>query len=155
MKLPAKTTARSVHRIMSCDSALGALNERRMRLERAAAQIGTLLPAPLNRHCRVANLADGVLVLQVDAPVWLTRARLERTRLLAALRAHPELADIRELHFRTAPEAAIPPRPPQPRPMPVLPAAAAAQLRAAASTLPDPGLREALLRLARRADTAR
>jgi hypothetical protein len=131
---------------------LGGLIERRARLDRIAALLGSLLPTPLDRHCRVANLAQDVLVLQVDAPVWLTRLRLERPRLIAALRAHPEFAGVQKLQLRTAPEAATGTRPPPPRTSPVLPAAAAAQLRATASALSDPGLREALLRLARRAE---
>ncbi len=156
MKSSAKITAKSVHKILSGDrGALGALRQRQATLERAVARIGALLPAPLDRHCRIAALDDGALVLHVDAPAWLTRLRLERPRLLAALRAQPEFAGLREIRFRIAPESAIPPQPPPAPPARVLPPSAAAQLRATASTLSDPGLREALLRLARRAEQAR
>ncbi len=156
MKSSAKISAKSVHRILNSDrGALGVLRERQARQTRAAARLGALLPAPLDRHCRIAALDGGALVLHVDAPAWLTRLRLEQPRLLAALRAQAEFAELREIRLAIAPGAAITPRPPPALPARVLPSAAAAQLRATASSLSDPALREALLRLARRAEPAR
>jgi hypothetical protein len=152
MTIDTKIIAKSVHSILSGDRGpLWALAEHRARLERAGALVGASLPAPLNRHCRVANLSHGVLLLHVDATAWITRLRFHSPRLLDALRRHPELGIVREIQFRTAPVAERHVSPPDPRRR-ELPAAAAAHLRAAASTLSEPALRAALLRLAGRAD---
>lgn len=151
MKIDKKTTAISVQGILSGDRGrLRELAEHRARLVRIETLIGEALPEPVNRHCRVMNLSRGVLVMLADAPVWITRLRFDSARLLACLRAYPELGDIHELQFRTVPNVDHGARRPDP-PSPVLPATAAAQLRATASTVSEPALREALLRLASRA----
>ncbi|RLR17571.1 DUF721 domain-containing protein [Sodalis-like symbiont of Bactericera trigonica] len=57
---------------------------------------GTLLPTPLSPWCRVANVRQGVLVLETANASWKMRLRYEQPRLLSALRAQilPSLSSI-------------------------------------------------------------
>lgn len=127
---------------------LQSLAEHCARLDRLSALVAGCTPEPLNRHCRVANVADGVLILYSDGAGWTTRLRFHAPNLLDCLRRHPELGHLREIRVR--------PSPPEPQPaaealrIPHLPAAAADHLRSAAAAIPAPGLRAALLRLAAR-----
>lgn len=146
-----KTDAKSVHSILSGrHSTMRALAEGSARLEGLSAEVDKFLPAPLNRHCRVANLANGILVIHADAPIWLSRLRLHGPQLLTHLRRQGDRWQIREIRPRIMPSNHPGSRPQAERPSPRLSATAAAHLLTAASGLPASELREALLRLARR-----
>lgn len=43
------------------------------RLEALTVLVCNALPAPLNQHCRVANVRDDVLVLHADSAVWASK----------------------------------------------------------------------------------
>ncbi len=151
MKTVMKSPARSVRSLLSGDRGpLQRLVGHGHRLERVSALLPDLLPAPLNRHCRVANISDGILVIHTDAPIWTTRLRFHNPRLLADLRERLGAGALREIRLRTAPEPSAPVRRAELRTA-ILPDAAAAHLRAAAASIADPALRDALLRLAARA----
>lgn len=148
MSVSGKNTARSVHKVLSGRGPLQTLAEHCARLDRLSALVAEHMPEPLNRHCRVANVADGTLVLYSDGAGWTTRLRFHAPHLLDRLRGHPELGHLREVRVRQAPPE--PPPAPETLRIPYLPACAAAHLRAAAATMPSPALRAALLRLAAR-----
>ena len=62
-------------RLLSRARALGELN----------AVLQDLLPTPLNEHCRIVNLRDGVLYLSADSPVWAARLRFHGAQLVKQL----------------------------------------------------------------------
>ncbi|MFZ4833495.1 DUF721 domain-containing protein [Rouxiella sp. Mn2063] len=64
-----------------------------LKLNRA---VKSLLPAPMQSCCRVANYRQGVLVLEVANASWMMRLRYEQPALLSALRGQilPSLSSI-------------------------------------------------------------
>ncbi|MGP4123398.1 MAG: DUF721 domain-containing protein [Sodalis sp. (in: enterobacteria)] len=64
-----------------------------LKLNRA---VNALLPAPLRPWCRVANVRQGVMVLETATASWHMRLRYEQPQLLSALRAQilPSLSSI-------------------------------------------------------------
>jgi hypothetical protein len=150
--MPEKTPVKSVRTILDgTNGLLKTLVESCARAERVAKLVAGQLPEPLARHCRAANLADGILTLHSDSPVWTTRLRFVGPRLLESLRRHPDLGEAREVRIRSTP--VLPARSAHHplRPLPRLSPAAANHLREAALTISAPALRAALLRLARQA----
>ncbi len=69
-------------------------------LDRAFAQ---LIDPALQPHCQVANLRDGCLVVQVDAPAWATRLRFEQQRILKQLRKKGITSQIAKLSIQVKP----------------------------------------------------
>lgn len=118
------------------------------RMEHLSALVRRHLGAPLGDHCRAANLREGILLLHADASAWATRLRYELPGLLEFLRqrGQPELRSIR---VKVAPPDWAPAAAP-PLARPRLSAAASELLRGVAGTIQDPGIRDALLRLAKR-----
>lgn len=49
--------------------------------------VRSLLPTPLQPHCRVANYRKGTLILETDNASWLMGLRYEQSKLLSTLRA--------------------------------------------------------------------
>jgi len=137
-----------VHNILTGPGHLAALREHCSRLDEISAVVEANLPAPMNRHCRVANVTDGVLVLVSAGTGWSTRLRFHAPQLLDALRARPGLGHLREIRVRPAPPKAV--EAGEALRIPHLPAQAARHLRAAADAISAPALRAALLRLASR-----
>lgn len=111
-------------------------------------RVADYLPPSLAPHVRVANLRDGVLVLHADSTAWRMRAHYLAPGLLEALRGLPDLAGLVSIQVRVAPAAGTP-RPVSPRPL-RLSADASQCLADVADTVSDPGLRDALRRLAAR-----
>jgi hypothetical protein len=149
--MPHKTSVKSVRTVLDGTTGLlKTLVESCARLERVAKLVARELPEPLARHCRAVNLANGVLTLHSDSPVWITRLRFHGPRLLESLRSHPDMDGVREVRIKTvpAPSGAFAHHPL--RSLPRLSPAAADHLRDAALTFSAPVLRAALLRLARR-----
>jgi len=124
---------------------LAALLERARRLDALQREAAAHLGLPLAAHCRVANVRGETLVLVADGPAWASRARFHARGLIAHLNARFGLR-LRRAQVRIRPQA--PPGPPRSRP-PIPPAGREA-LERTARTIPDPDLRAALLRLARR-----
>lgn len=123
---------------------LGPLRERLARereAQRLAERIRQGLPAQLRGHCLEARLAEGRLTLLFDSNAWATRARFLAPEILNSLQSY----HVREIGFQV--------RLPENRARVSTPARlseqAARHLLAAAEQQRDPGLREALRRLAR------
>ena len=123
-----------------------ALLQQSQRLLQLTHTVQEHLPEPLNRHCAVANIQDDILVLITDSPAWSSRLRFHAPALLRELeRRHA--VQLKSVRIKINP-------PEQPRQVavkerPQMSAATAGLLRQVAGTVADPGLCEALQRLAR------
>ncbi len=104
------------------------------------------LGRPLAEHCWVGGHSGPVLTLVTDGGVWATQLRYQQREIYKLLNSEFGLK-LNKLRIKIAsPRAA--PKPPRARPR--LSAAGARSLESAAQSITDPGLREALLKLARR-----
>jgi hypothetical protein len=113
------------------------------------ALVHELIPPPLNGHCRVLAMRDGILIVAADSPVWATRLRYEASRLVKQLAgvssvklrtiqvrvraSESRLTDSRFAHVRQT-----------------LSGRNSMVLKQAAGSVSDTGLKAALLRLASR-----
>ncbi|SCZ50395.1 DUF721 domain-containing protein [Thiohalomonas denitrificans] len=126
---------------------LGQTIDRARALIRLEQQVVDCLETKLAGHCRVANLKDGILVLQVDSPAWAGRLRQQAPKLPAQLReTGGDLASVRHVRVTV--------RPVEHRSVPLrhtaqLSAKSAEGIEAAAETIDDEALSAALKRLAR------
>lgn len=127
-----------MHRLIQHAQTLDGLN-------RALAQF---LPAPLNQHCRIANVKKHSILLQADSAAWHIRLRYQIPQLLDFFKNKSGLHDLREIKLRIEPVARSDGSPTTRRAH--LSPSAAASLRNLAQSMSDTGLREALLRLASR-----
>ena len=125
---------------------LGRTINRAKALIQLEQQVTGYLDASLALHCRVANVRDGILVLQVDTPAWAGRLRQQAPKLLAQLRGTEELAPIEQIRVTVRP---VEHRSAPVRPMAQLSAKSAAEIEAAAETINDRAIRAALKRLAK------
>ncbi|OIV46281.1 hypothetical protein BK025_12765 [Sodalis sp. TME1] len=75
---------------------LSKIQQRAIMLLKLNRAISALLPAPLRPWCRVANVRQGVMVLETANASWKMRLRYEQPQLLSALRAQilPSLSSI-------------------------------------------------------------
>ena len=112
-------------------------------------QIQQALPAVIGRtgaeHVGVADLFEGRLLLIADSGAWATRLKYQKEQISRVL-AQQLRANVDEITVRVRPPAA-PPVPRTYRPRRLTPAARR-QIRQTASHVSDPGLAEALGRLA-------
>lgn len=104
------------------------------------------LPADLAEHCQVAGIGDGCLRLATDSPAWAARLRFQGPRLVKQL-THQGLVALHTVQVRIIPLAA---KPTPPSRKPHLAADNAQLLEQTAKTINDPGLAQALRKLARR-----
>lgn len=93
------------------------------------------LPPPLADHARLANLDGGRLVYVVDAPVWRAKLRLVAPELLDAARSLG--LGVTEVVVKTTTLPFHPPKPAEPKAIPMS-AAAKEALQAALASLKDP-----------------
>jgi hypothetical protein len=111
------------------------------------ARLHALIPAPLNEHCSVLSIRDGTLVLAADSPVWAARLRYYTSQLVNQLSGR-QTVTVRTIRIRVhPPEKSFVARHRQPALR--LTSRNAMLLRRAAGSVTDPGLKSALLRLAR------
>ncbi|WP_440225538.1 DciA family protein [Dokdonella sp. MW10] len=127
---------------------LQSLAARARALDALDGRLRHLLPAPLARECRLADLRDGRLVFLATSPAWATRLRLHQAALLAEAR----VACSDTVGHVVVKVAALPPVPREPARRKPLSATAAMHLRTAAQHLSDPELRALCLNLASLAD---
>ncbi len=125
---------------------LHGLLRRARDLERVDGLIRQHLGAPLNRHCRLANLTPHTVILHADSPVWSARLRYRTPEILALLRRQLGHPGLRQAQVRVRPPMEPPVRAPA---RPQVSAGTATLLRSVAEGIDDPRLRQALLRLAR------
>lgn len=75
---------------------------RALGLDALDRQLRPLLPEALAPHVRLANVADGRLVMLVDSPVWHARLRLAAPQLVDVARSLG--LDVREVAIRATRE---------------------------------------------------
>lgn len=122
------------------------LMERVQLLNSLTVQLRRCLDGELAAHVQVADLGAERLFLQADSAAWATRLRYLAPQLLHCLQ-QSGLGTLRQIEIRVAPRAeTVTPM----RDTPVLSATSAAIIAHSAATLPDPALRAAFQRLARR-----
>lgn len=101
---------------------------------------------PANRYCRIATLRGDTAILQVDSSVWLSKIRFLSPDILTFLKTHLGLRAIRKMRIRVGLPVNRPDEPSFERPR--LSPHAAECIRSTASTMDNPPLQAALLRLA-------
>lgn len=126
------------------------LAERAGTLQELERALAPALPGDLRRHCRLANIHEGVVVMVADSPVWAARLKFAGPALLGLLRRDHGLS-ARRLRVRIAP-ASVPAAGVVRHHS--LPDAAGRALRSLAERESDPGLAAALRRLGSRARRA-
>lgn len=117
-------------------------------LEKLAAIVQELLPSPLKEHCRVLSVRGAALVLAADSPVWAARLRFHSPELVKQLE-HIQSVKLRTVQVRVRP-VDKPPAAGKRQNRPHLSAGSSLALEQTARGVTDPGLKAALLRLARR-----
>jgi len=114
-----------------------------------------LLQAELNPslapHCHIARLTPPHLTIIVDSPAWSTRLRFQSTGLLRQLaKKHQIFRGVTDIEIKIYP-ARLQRRTPPSVPRHISPGAAAV-ITDMANSIDDPGLKQALLRLASRSN---
>lgn len=141
-------TSRSVAKILDQvgNSDPLSLLQRARKLALFQRQVLSCLPQELAIHCQVAGVRDGCLRLVTDAPSWAARLRFQEPLLIKTL-AGLGIHETRKVQVKVAPKE-------QPRRLPThtfsLTADNARLLEQTARAINDPGLAQALLRLAKR-----
>jgi hypothetical protein len=108
-------------------------------------QVRACLPADLAEHCQVAGFGDGCLRLATDSPAWAARLRFQGPGLVKQLTTQG-MAALRTVQVRIIP-LVVKPTPPSRKPH--LATENAQLLEQTAKSIDDPGLAQALRRLAR------
>ena len=121
-------------------------------LDKLAANVQELLPSSLKEHCRVLSVRGSVLVLAADSPVWAARLRFHSPELVKQLE-HTQTVKLRTVQVRVRP-VDKPPATVKRQNKPHLSAVNSLALEQTARGVSDPGLKAALLRLARRKQNA-
>ncbi|NNM00708.1 MAG: DUF721 domain-containing protein, partial [Gammaproteobacteria bacterium] len=109
-----------------------------------------LLAFPLSKHVVSVNLHDQTLVLNIDDPVWATRARLISPDLVARLAEALPAAGVSDVRIRVSPPAAAAGPAAAGLPAAKVSDAAATALAAGSRAISDPDIKEVLQRLASR-----
>jgi hypothetical protein len=114
-----------------------------------------LLQAELNPslapHCHVARLTPSHLTIVVDSPAWSTRLRFQSNSLLRQLsKKYSIFQGVNNIEIKVYPARLTRPAP-QSMPRHISPAAAET-ITDMANSIDEPGLKEALLRLASRSN---
>ena len=143
MKLP-----RRISLIVTKFDRLKQLCDQAVRLGELDNRLKMHVPAPLSKHIRLATIRDGLMVVHADSSAWAAQLRFKTPELLEQLADDPVFEPIRSIRIRsvseTAPQAPI-------RRRPSISSESAAALEAQASSIEDSAVRDALMRLARRA----
>lgn len=116
-------------------------------MDHLSQRIVPLLPAPLRDHVRHAGLRNDRVLLLVESSAWVSRARMDQARILAAvqglgLAATSVIAKVMPVGSRG--DEPVTPRRPSPK--------AAPHIRAAALGVSDPELHALFLELAELAE---
>lgn len=108
------------------------------------------VPEPLASHTEPVRLSGGVLVVHADTPVWASRLRQQQPTLVSRLAREPLLARLSGIRIKVMPRSEAEPRPAsRPASRPPLSPETSRLLQSVANGILHPGLRAALLRLAR------
>ena len=122
------------------------LVEKTQVLEKINFSLRALLPAPLNTHCWTASIRDQELTLVTDGSTWASQLRYLQREILKQLNAE-FLLELKKCRIRIEAPRVVRER--SPRRL-ELSSDSARTLARAADAMPDPELRAALQKLARR-----
>jgi hypothetical protein len=103
----------------------------------------------LAAHCRIANLQNNCLIVVVDNGAWATQLRFHIPDLLAQLRQHPGLEQLKSICCKTRPhpDTEKPRKKRHTRQIQRMSKAAALRVLQTATEIKDKKLREALERI--------
>lgn len=124
--------------------ALGTIADYARALDVLDARLRRILPEPIARECRLANVRNGRLVFLASGSTWANRLRLHQTALLAEARAALG-SNVEHFAVRVVLPTSVTADNSQRKP---LSAATVRHLRTTAATLSDPELAALLLALA-------
>lgn len=124
------------------------LLQKAQTLQQISALLAKLLPPDLWQHCQVQNIEGGCLVLAADHAAWATHLRYQQTNLLSALRQHRAFSHVGSVRVRVIPTVEKPSKPSRRLSMS---AQVGSLLTSTANGISNEKLRDALLRLAKRA----
>ncbi len=139
--------ARSVGTLLRADPSLQALLERAREVEETADKVRNALPPQLGTHVRTVRINQKMVVIYADSPAWASRIRYLAGQIIRALRDKGVLVDGVKAAV-LVPESQRRVRLPQRKPR-RLSADNARMIQASAEAIQDPGLRTAMLRLAK------
>ena len=84
-------------------SSFSAIVQKAQKLLKIDQLLPTLFPEGFAKHCRVMNLRDGLLVIEVNNSAIATRLRYLENQLINQVRQLPELQSISRIHFNVRP----------------------------------------------------
>ena len=119
-----------------------------LELEKIGRAIKVSLPLDCHKHLDVVGIRENELILLTDSPVWQTRLRMFSQIILEALQQHAGITLTRIKIKLAPPTRVIAPSPPQKR---TLSKDSARMIGQTASSISDPELRQAMLRLSQKA----
>lgn len=124
--------------------ALGTIADYARALDALDARLRRLLPEPVARECRLANVRNGRVVFLASGSIWANRLRLHQTALLAEARSALG-GTIEHFAVKVAPQTSKSEDASRRKP---LSATTIRHLRTTATSIPDPELAVLLLGLA-------
>ena len=107
------------------------------------------LDPSLKEHCHVANLRNYTLYIQADSPAFATMIRFALPDLLASLKKHPGLSGLQAIELSIISPKTEAPKP-KAKPISPLSDESAQCLSETAKTIENKGLKNILMKLARR-----
>jgi len=117
------------------------------RLQAINCLLNEQLPPLLVGHCCAYHTTATQLTIGVDNACWLTQLRFLTANILIKLRRQPQFADLQKIKYQVNPPITVKPSPPSNQPS-ELSSSIRAHAQAAAFTIQDPALKQALLKLA-------
>lgn len=78
------------------------ITPRRERFSELAEVWGQILPGELNRHCEIADISGGHLVIKVDSPVYMYELQLCSSELLNELQRQCPRLRLTKIRFVVA-----------------------------------------------------
>jgi len=120
-------------------------------LEKINQDVISKLDPNLANHCRVANLRDGILILNTTSPVWRHKLRFASLDLLSALRTDPRWSGLKAIEIKVDyPPSSENTSTPKSKRALSLSATSAKFMQHIAETIASPSLAQALKKLAKK-----
>ncbi len=105
------------------------------------------LDQKISKHCQVANLDNGALIILTDSAPWATQFRFQISDLLPKLRQHPEFHHLKHIQCKIRPQVRHIPDAPE-APMRSLSPATAEIILAAADSIKHDRLKTIMEKIA-------
>lgn len=140
-----RSRAQPIGQLLNPRGEVGLLMRQSRLIEKAQSHLRTSLPDDMHDHVFVGGFSDGKLTLICNRAVFLTWLRFEQSRLLSLLHQLPGFEGITGLRFKVRPVRPV--KAPR-RYFRSLPDSAGKALTECAEDTDDPGLKNALERLA-------